>query len=67
MTSDAFHGLPPEEKLQVLLSKPIGCPTAEKFIDLHVKRFLRKTWKLRRPYVKASNEKYSRHDYLVSY
>ena len=67
LTSDAFHGLSPEGKLQVLLGKQIGCPTAEKFIDLYVKRFLRKTWKLRRPHVKASNEKYSRHDYLVSY
>ena len=67
LTQYAFHRLPPNEKIQVLLGKQIGCPTAEKHIDTHVKRFLRKTWKLRRPHVEATNKKYNRNDYIVNY
>ena len=65
LTPSGFYDLPTSDKLLVLLGKNIGCQTAEKHIDTHVKRFLRKTWKLRRPYVEATNTKYGRHDYLV--
>ena len=67
LTQYEFHRLPPNGKIQVLLGKQIGCPTAEKHIDTHVKRFLRKTWKLRRPHVEATNKKYNRNDYIVNY
>ena len=65
LTPSGFLELPKGDKLVVLLGKNIGCQTAEKHIDTHVKRFLRKTWKLRRPFVEATNTKYQRHDYLV--
>jgi hypothetical protein len=62
LTSATFHDLQPQEKLQILLGQKVGCPTAEKHIDTHVKRFLRKTWQLRRKHVRVTNEKYNRHD-----
>ena len=66
LSPSAFCDLSKRDKLLVLLGKNIGCQNAEKHIDTHVKRFLRKTWKLRRPHVEATNTKYGRHDYLVS-
>ena len=67
MTAEMFASLQPLEKIQVLLGKQIGCPTVEKHIDTHVKRFLRKSWRLRRPHVTITNEKYGRHDYLIAF
>ena len=67
LTAEAFHLMPPEEKMLVILGKHIGCQTAERHIDTHVKRFLRKSWRLRRPHVVATNKKYKRHDYLVAF
>ena len=64
LTPSGLYELPKGDKLVVLLGKNIGCQTAEKHIDTHVKRFLLKTLKLRRPYVEATNTKYERHDYL---
>ena len=66
LTPSGFCDLSKNDKLPVLLGKNIGCQTTEKHIDTHVKRFLRKTWKLRRPHVEATYTKYGRHDYLVS-
>lgn len=65
LTPSGFCDLSQRDKLLVLLGKNIGCQTAEKHIDTHVKRFLRKTWKLRRPHVETSNNTYGRHDYLI--
>ena len=60
-----FQQLPRETKVQILLGKQIGCQTAEGYIDGHVKRFLKKAWKIRSPFVRDNNNKYGRHDLVV--
>ena len=64
-TSSEFQQLPRETKVQILLGKQIGCQTAEGYIDGHVKRFLKKAWKLRSPYVADNNKKYGRYDFCL--
>jgi len=65
ITPEIFLQQSHEEILLILLGKQIGCPKAERHIDVFVKRFLRKAWKLRRPHVVTTNRKYSRNDYLI--
>ena len=65
LTSITFRELSQEEKLHILLGKQTGCQTAEKQIDKFVKRFLKKAWRHRGPYVVKTNERYSRCDYIL--
>ena len=65
-TYEDFTSLNKEDQLQILLGKQINAPKAEAYIDLHVKRFLRKTWKLRRPHVEKANRLYQTHHYLIT-
>ena len=64
-TSSEFQQLPRETKVQILLGKQIGCQTAEGYIDGHVKRFLKKAWKIRSPYVASNNKKYGRYGFCI--
>ena len=51
-----------DRKLQVLLGARVGCKIREDRIDMFMKRFLRKAWRIRRRVTHAVNTVFDRSD-----